>query len=462
MNYENILKQFKEVVLYSQSENFASALPNLDFEDLFKQWYKNKTNIRKLLPFFDDDKFIYEYPRTVSFGLDENTKQERLNRFVRELWDFPYLQDFLRANKPNFFENRIVEDYKAPRGTARRGMKIIKAFKLFFDDEDENMKRLQAEASAIMNEDKIEGTFCISIHPLDFISISDNDHNWHSCHSMDSDYRAGNFSYMADKHTVVCYIKTGNDRKISNFPQSVPWNSKRWRVLLFFDTNCNFVMASKQYPIQSTEALDFFREVHKEAHTGKYTCLNTFSPWHKDQVKSVQIDGHEYKFAHPMIPVGHHMAPISKIYIPGQNALQYNDILKNETYNKEVRYSYLTSNGLWGIYSNAGIVYSEEDNLRTCSYLFTENELPLITAGEEINCPVCGLDVLRTSDGILCDHCTIKYYKPEVLDEDYFPTCDYCGEKFIYYEGVWDEGKRLCVNCAKEYRHYDDEDEKEY
>ena len=73
MNYEEIMKQFKEVILYSQEENFTK-LPEFNFESLFTQWYKNKTAIRKLLPFFEDDNFIYEYPIPVSFGLDENTK----------------------------------------------------------------------------------------------------------------------------------------------------------------------------------------------------------------------------------------------------------------------------------------------------------------------------------------------------------------------------------------------------
>lgn len=463
MVYDEILTQFNEVMMYSQNGWFKEeAYFDLDFSELFNKWYRNKTDIRKLLPFFENNKFIYEYPTPVSFGLDENTKRERLDRFVRELWDFPILQDFLRVNKPNFFENRVVEDYKAPYGTARRGMKIIKAFKFFFHSDNENLKRLQNEASAIMNEDKLEGTFCISIHPLDYISISDNDHNWHSCHSLDSDYRAGNLSYMADKHTVVCYIKTGDNRKINNFPESVPWNSKRWRVLLFFDSNCNFVMASKQYPVQSEDALNFFREVYKKACEGKYTSIYGFSPWHKEQVKSVNIDGYEYKFAEPMIPVGQHMAPIHKLYEVGMNALQYNDILKNDKYRKEVRYSYLIHNVPWSLYNDAGIEYPELEGLHTANYLFRNTQLPLIIAGEEVNCPVCGLDVIRTADSILCDRCTLKYYSPELLDEDYYPTCDRCGTRFIYYDGSWYNGQRLCPECSENYNkdYWEDEMEK--
>lgn len=453
MNYETIKEQFKDVIQYSQN-NWFRYYPTLDFSGLFERWEKNKGALAERLPFFDRNHLIYEYPHKVSFGLDDDTKKDRLNRYVRELWDFPLLQEFLRINKANFFENRVVEDYKAPRGTIRRGMKLIKSFKFFFEDGDESLKRLQAEASAIMNEDKIEGTFCLSIHPLDYISISDNDHNWHSCHSMDSDYRSGNFSYMADRHTVVCYVKTGEDRQISNFPDEVPWNSKKWRVLLFFDKECNFVMASKQYPLQSDEALNFFQTAWNQAHmnedgTVKYTLLNHFSPWHKDQVKSVMIGQYEYKFAEPMIPVGQHMAPIHKLFVPGKNSLQYNDILRNETYKKEVRYAYLTSTTCWSCFDDVGIEYPELDNARTSKYLFTEKELPLISPGEEVYCPHCGLDAISTADSILCDHCTLKFYRNDTLDEDYYPVCDRCGERFIYYEGVWADGRHICAACAQ-------------
>lgn len=456
---EAIRKQFTDVIYYSQKDCFNQHI-DLSFEELFNQWWKNKTRIRQMLPFFADGNLIYEYPKPVSFGLDEGTKQDRLNRFVKELWDFPVLQDFLRENKANFFENRIVKDYKAPYGTARRGMKIIKAFKLFFnlDKDTETLKHLQAEASAIMNEDKITGTFCISIHPLDYISISDNDHNWHTCHSMDSDFRVGNFNYMADKHTVVCYVKTGEDRKIDNFPENVPWNSKKWRVLLFFDKETNFVMASKQYPLQSDEALGFFQKAFESAHKNadgspKFTMCSKYSPWHKEQIDKITIDGHEYKFPKPMIPVGHHMASIDEIFVPGENTQQYNDILRNSAYNKEVRYCHLISNQSWHIFKDAGAVY--EDNYRTSKHLFKDTELPLIEAGEAVSCPRCGLDIVRTGDAILCDNCVLEFYRPELLDEDYFPTCDLCGNKFIHYNGFWRDGQHICEDCA----HYWDQAE---
>lgn len=315
-------------------------------------------------------------------------------------------------------------------------MKIIKAFKLFLKADDENLKKLQDEASAIMNEDKIVGTFCISIHPLDYISISDN---WHTCHSMDSDYRVGNLNYMADRHTVVCYVKSGENRKIENFPDNIPWNSKKWRVLLFFDSKGLFVMAGKQYPLQSEEALNFFQKAWRQMNHIYY-----FSPWNTKQLSSMELDEERiFTFPSPLIPIGSQMVPVEQIYRPGPNTQQYNDILKNSDFRKQVPYAFLQrftsqreKKGL-----HIGDTY-------TCNELFNDKRLPYIEAGEEINCPCCGIEPVSASDSILCDHCTFEYIKHNILDEDYFPICARCGKQFIYYEGRWTSEGQLCGKCA--------------
>jgi hypothetical protein len=176
-----------------------------------------------------------------------------------------------------------------------------------------------------------------------------------------------------------------------------------------------------------------------------------FSPWHKTQILSVNIDNHEYKFPNPMIPVGQYMTPIHKIYVPGTNSQQYNDILTNSEYKKKVPYAYLVQNKGWNIFGGAGIEYKEMDNAVITNHLFSEKELPLIQPGAELYCPICGLAPVLTPDTIACDHCAIKYYNPNILDEDYFPECACCGERYIHYEGFWKNGRQLCQNCATTY-----------
>ena len=125
-----------------------------------------------------------------------------------------------------------------------RGMKIVKSFKYFEKDED-TLADIQSAASMIIQEDKIEGKLCMSVHPLDFLSLSENTYNWRSCHALDGDYRAGNLSYMVDSSTVICYLKSDRDERLPNFPPEVKWNSKKWRVLLFFSNDWDMIFAGR-------------------------------------------------------------------------------------------------------------------------------------------------------------------------------------------------------------------------
>ena len=84
----------------------------------------------------------------------------------------------------------------------------------------------------ILQEDKIEGTLCFSVHPLDFLSSSENTYNWRSCHSLDGEFCAGNLSYMADSATMICYLKSDKEEILPRFPEDIPWNNKKWRVFL--------------------------------------------------------------------------------------------------------------------------------------------------------------------------------------------------------------------------------------
>ena len=47
----------------------------------------------------------------------------------------------------------------------------------------------------ILQDVKVSGDLVLSVHPLDYLSISDNNHNWYSCHSLDGEYGAGNLGY---------------------------------------------------------------------------------------------------------------------------------------------------------------------------------------------------------------------------------------------------------------------------
>lgn len=102
--------------------------------------------------------------------------------------------------------------------------------------------------SRILNTSKLRGTLCISIHPLDYITMSDNNCDWSSCMSWhhDGEYRQGTVEMMNSPYIVVGYLKSSTPMIINNGE----WNSKKYRSLYYVSPNV--ITNIKGYPYKST------------------------------------------------------------------------------------------------------------------------------------------------------------------------------------------------------------------
>jgi hypothetical protein len=107
--------------------------------------------------------------------------------------------------------------------------KIAEAFNL------KGFEEFRLEHSLLVNQKNLYGTLCLSIHPLDYMTMSDNDEGWDSCMSWTDvgDYRSGTIEMMTSKCVVVAYLKNDErdycPKELRNCDWS--WNSKRWREL---------------------------------------------------------------------------------------------------------------------------------------------------------------------------------------------------------------------------------------
>ena len=152
-----------------------------------------------------------------------------------------------------------------------------------------------------IQENKVTGTLCFSVHPLDFLSSSENNYNWRSCHALDGEYRAGNLSYMLDKSTIICYLKGAEKVKLPLFPEYIPWNNKKWRVLLHFSENWDIIFAGRQYPFESEEGIEIVRtlllsKINKD--------VFSYCKWTDPVIYEIPDSyDHEYDLLHPYIAI---------------------------------------------------------------------------------------------------------------------------------------------------------------
>ena len=413
--YNDVQEQFNKVISYSQ------GIPEPETDKLFADWLEAK---RDFIEAFGGQ-LIYEWPEKVSFELGSREKSLRLDDFIGVLenrYENYDLAEFVRANREGFFSNQVVEPYTTSKGdTIPKGMKLLRAFK-FFESDANALEAEQNAASMIIQEDKIEGTLCLSVHPLDFLSTSENTHNWRSCHALDGEYRSGNLSHMIDHSTFICYLKSSKDVKLPNFPPDVPWNSKKWRVLFYMSDRWDMIFAGRQYPFCTETGLDFVKDkVFPRANLGD------FSTWIDKKYCGFKDKDVYSNFSHSYVPVVDGLVPLDELVINEPGSLQFNDVLSSSCYDALYAYKKVECFG--------GYKYAP-------MHKFTRFHI-----GGKCNCTRCGKYPIEITSSFMCNDCELEYGDSE---DDMFAYCPCCGSRYYYDDGVWVEGDEECVcpSCA--------------
>lgn len=413
--YNDIQEQFNKVISYSQ------GIPEPETDKLFADWLEAK---RDFIEAFGGQ-LIYEWPEKVSFELGSREKSLRLDDFIGVLenrYENYDLAEFVRANKEGFFSNQVVEPYTTSKGDIiPKGMKLLRAFK-FFESDANALEAEQNAASMIIQEDKIEGILCLSVHPLDFLSTSENTHNWRSCHALDGEYRSGNLSHMIDHSTFICYLKSSKDEKLPNFPPDVPWNSKKWRVLFYMSDRWDMIFAGRQYPFCTETGLDFVKnKVFPRANLGD------FSSWIDKKYCGFKDKDVYSNFSHSYVPVVDGLVALDELVINEPGSLQFNDVLSSSCYDALYAYKKVECFG--------GYKYAP-------MHKFTRFHI-----GGKCNCTRCGKYPIEITSSFMCNDCELEYGDSE---DDMFAYCPCCGSRYYYDDGVWVEGDEECVcpSCA--------------
>ena len=401
---ELIKKQVKKVIDYSQYID-----SNVDI--LIEDWYKNK---QEFIQYFGGVP-IYNAGH-VSIQVGEERQNTIIDNFAVELWEGYGLKDlsnFIEDNANSFFDNIVTNN------TVNRkiplGMKLLRAFKFFIEDEN-LLRKIQDRASFYLQQNKIEGELCLSVHPLDYLSMSVNNHKWRSCHSLDGEFRAGNLSYMCDSSTVVCYIKSSEpDDCLELFPMDVRWNSKKWRCLLHFSDNRDLMFMSKHYPFHLEGVLKPVQDMISTIPVLRnlFVSEDPFAingHWSNYFIQSEDLWDDYIKIYGSIVP-------ITSLITEAQPALQYNDVLRSN------KYQYL-------------YVYNP-----TSRAAFNKI-LPHIHIGHEIKCLVCGQDYITETESMVCDAC--------FNNADDTCECDFCGRTILTEDVIELEGYYVCSRCYDE------------
>lgn len=440
---KDIQSKFNRIVSYSQD-----LVNTVNSDLLFADWEKNKApyieawggQLIKELGEYSFHLSGEQRAKAVSLVIDQIEYLYRESGVGYPDCRFDDLVNFILENEDNFFENIVTSEWIVDDKTSiPKGMKLLRAFKYFCKDKD-LLNDIQSVASMAIQNDKISGILCMSVHPLDYLSISENAHNWRSCHALDGEYRAGNLNYMADGSTVVCYLKSTHKAELPRFPSDIKWNSKKWRVLLFFDEQYNMMMAGRQYPFfENSLLLPIKREVERMFnwqfsgwmdHYTTHNCINSFLD------EEDRTHYYEVLYNKQYLSLAGRIISLKKLVSNGEGTLQFNDLLESSTYT-EPYYSFKLKRNWYGEYFNAP---------------YDDGSIPKIKVGKKCKCLECGQEDIKMSESFICKHCMIK--EGQANDYDEFGRCAFCGRIFVWEDAeggfVDDENgytRQICSVC---------------
>lgn len=145
--------------------------------------------------------------------------------------------------------------------------KIAKAFDL------QGFEEFRIAHSQILNQKNLHGNLSISIHPLDYMTMSHNNCGWNSCMDWtdDGSYRRGTVEMMNSPYVIVAYLESS--KEFHPLDDDFKWSNKKWRELFIVDKNV--ITGVKPYPYYNDglddEVLNWLRDLAEKNMGWHYT-----------------------------------------------------------------------------------------------------------------------------------------------------------------------------------------------
>lgn len=443
-------------------KEFIQAYANVEEVDIYKAlkyWNKNKRkmfkalgrNLRVKIPVdipCDDKLFInalqdiyippfgYQIEGKVNhpFIPDfENFVNNKVLQKVPDMWKQGDIKDkFMQMFRYDNFKSGVLNrDYSFVRDGKRlkipEGTKIMKAIrKMLVFACYPNMDLFESfrnEISNLTTSKHIKTNLVFSIHPIDFLTMSDNSLGWHSCMSwmQHGGFSTGPIEMMNSNMVIIAYLESSKPFQFNM--HNIP--NKSWRTLLY--VHKDILLAGKSYPYLNEKitlkTLDIMREMLYNNLKWKYQYINQ-----------------EYR---------------------DLNGYHSNDYLRNNSY---PRRNYKNQHKII-IYTNG--MYNDLVESNITKYWCCRNWVPkplMLNASGIANCMLCGKpittqeEINESYDSDLEIHGSVKVC-PECYRDCYCSCCKNFsfGKKYKIREWMnicsrsYCSYRWICPKCAKEY-----------
>lgn len=227
----------------------------------------NATIAKEICDNYFFDIVVRDYFSVYLIGKDNYKVRDIDNDFI--LTDEQAENILTAISKEAFVNNAIPEMIKIHIEGKKllqlqKGTKVFSALQKIFKYFEvpsnfyQKLEYLRVKYAQLLSDRTVDNTYvCISIHPLDFFTLSDNNLDWHSCLSWihDGCYKQGTIEMMNSDCVVCCYLEDSRTWNFNPSDTDSRWNNKRIRQLFYIKDT--IILSGKPYPY-SNDAFTLF------------------------------------------------------------------------------------------------------------------------------------------------------------------------------------------------------------
>lgn len=403
---QNLFNLFNQELILSKSIEIVT--PKEELMDSIRDFVNNSNFVIK----YRD--FLYRLGHSPAAEFEKIRMSDEYNYNTSYLMSSlvePYVLAYNKYDGNTF----VIRDFNNKKIQIAEGCKAVKTLitlnKKFEFATKEEEEEFRIKHSQITNTKSLKGTLHLSIHPLDYITMSDNTCNWTSCMAWEhnGDYRQGTIEMMNSDMVVVAYLDSDKpfylDAGDKNEKQ---WSNKKWREL--FIVNEDVLMGIKGYPYNNRELEDLCLNWLRDLIDAKPEC--GFGPYDRNQQKIYNDSKNNWIYAD---------GETAEVYVNIECDRMYNDIY-------DTHYGFINRD----VFGRLCFDYSGRSICLTCGEDMTGRW------DEEIECSY--LECPDCADLTYCHCCGAYHSKEDMIYHDGVYYCDYC----------YDDCIRTCDCCNRE------------
>lgn len=257
MNHLEIEKEMLSQVNIEGLERLILHLSNFDensrinIREHLNNWAKNKSHL--YLAF--GNKLKLEKEVELDFSGDSTYVKGLISKFYQEITQAKVKRFLKSCSNAEIVMNCLNRNTSFENVKFRAGDKISRCIGKILDLYDitpAEKDSILIKFSMLIQSVKVKGSAVLSIDPVDYITMSENNSNWESCHSMSGCYRTGPFAYLQDGSTAISYAKPKDDCVFTyGDDKTLAYSNKNWRQIVLFSKELKYATQLRQYPYTS-------------------------------------------------------------------------------------------------------------------------------------------------------------------------------------------------------------------